>query len=29
MLALVSVYFGLHLPSYVDRSLTILGSAAS
>ena len=28
-LALVSVYFGLHLPSYVDRSLTILGSAAS
>jgi malonate transporter len=29
MLALVSVYFDLHLPSYVDRSLTILGSAAS
>jgi malonate transporter len=29
MLALVSVYFGLHLPSYVDRPLTILGSAAS
>jgi malonate transporter len=29
MLALVSVYFGLHLPSYLDRSLTILGSAAS
>jgi malonate transporter and related proteins len=29
MLGLVSVYFGLHLPSYVDRSLTILGSAAS
>jgi malonate transporter len=29
MLALVSVYFGLHLPSYVDKSLTILGSAAS
>jgi predicted permease len=28
-LALVSVYFGLHLPSYVDKSLTILGSAAS
>ena len=28
MLALVSVY-GVHLPSYVDRSLTILGSAAS
>ena len=28
-LALVSVYFGLHLPSYVDRSLMILGSAAS
>ena len=28
-LALVSVYFGLHLPTYVDRSLTILGSAAS
>ena len=28
-LALVSVYFGLHLPSYVDRSLAILGSAAS
>lgn len=29
MLALVSVYFGLHLPSYLDRSLTILGCAAS
>src|ERR1700727_3241778 len=29
MLGLVSVYFGLHLPSYVDRSLSILGSAAS
>jgi malonate transporter len=29
ILALVSVYFGLHLPSYVNRSLTILGSAAS
>ena len=29
MLALVSVYLGLHLPSYIDRSLTILGSAAS
>jgi malonate transporter len=29
MLALVSVYFGLHLPSYLDRSLTIPGSAAS
>jgi malonate transporter len=29
MLALVSVYFGLHLPSYLDRSLAILGSAAS
>jgi malonate transporter and related proteins len=29
MLALVSVYFGLHLPSYVDRPLTILGSAPS
>ena len=29
LLALVSVYFGLHLPSYVDRSLSILGSAAS
>jgi malonate transporter and related proteins len=28
-LALVSVYFGLHLPSYLDRPLTILGSAAS
>jgi malonate transporter len=28
-LALVSVYFDLHLPSYVDGSLTILGSAAS
>ena len=28
-LALVSVYFALRLPSYVDRSLTILGSAAS
>jgi malonate transporter and related proteins len=28
-LALVSVYFGLHLPSYLDKSLTILGSAAS
>jgi malonate transporter len=29
VLALLSVYFGLHLPSYVDRSLMILGSAAS
>jgi malonate transporter len=29
VLALMSVYFGLHLPSYVDRSLTILGSASS
>jgi malonate transporter and related proteins len=29
ILALVSVYFDLHLPSYVDGSLTILGSAAS
>ena len=29
ILALVSVYFGLHLPSYLDRSLAILGSAAS
>ena len=29
MLALVSVYFGLHPPSYIDRSLTILGNAAS
>ena len=29
ILALVSVYFDLHLPSYVDRSLAILGSAAS
>ena len=29
MLALVSAYFGLHLPSYLDRSLAILGSAAS
>src|SRR5580698_6491712 len=29
VLALLSVYFVLHLPSYVDRSLTILGSAAS
>src|SRR5271170_3077306 len=29
VLALASVYFGLHLPSYVDRSLTSLGSAAS
>jgi malonate transporter and related proteins len=29
ILALVGVYFGLHLPSYVDTSLTILGSAAS
>jgi malonate transporter and related proteins len=28
-LALVCAYFGLHLPSYADRSLTILGSAAS
>ncbi len=28
-LALVSVYCGLHLPSYVDKSLTILGGAAS
>jgi predicted permease len=28
-LALVSVYFDLHLPSYVDGSLKILGSAAS
>jgi malonate transporter len=29
ILAFVSVYIGLHLPSYVDKSLTILGSAAS
>jgi malonate transporter len=29
MLALVSIYFGLHLPSYLDRSLAMLGSAAS
>ena len=29
VLALLCVYFGLHLPSYVDRSLTIIGSAAS
>jgi malonate transporter and related proteins len=29
MLALLSVYFGVHLPSYVGRLLTILGSAAS
>lgn len=29
LLALVGVYFGLHLPSYIDGSLAILGSAAS
>ena len=29
VLALLGVYFGLHLPSYVERSLTTLGSAAS
>jgi predicted permease len=29
ILALVSVYFGLHLPSYLDRSIAILGSAAA
>jgi malonate transporter and related proteins len=28
-LALVSVYFGLHLPTYLDRSVAILGSAAA
>jgi predicted permease len=29
VLALLGVYFGLHLPSYVERSLTTLGGAAS
>jgi malonate transporter len=28
-LALVGVYFGLHLPSYVDLTLTTIGSAAA
>jgi malonate transporter and related proteins len=28
-LALVSAYFGLHLPSYADKSVAILGAAAS
>ena len=28
-LALVWVYFGLHLPSYINRTLTTMGSAAS
>jgi malonate transporter len=29
LLALVGVYFGFHLPSYIDGALAILGSAAS
>jgi malonate transporter and related proteins len=28
-LALVGVYFGVHLPSYIERTLTTMGSAAS